>query len=69
MACSCRPCPRLENLIHSFDDEPVAEIHAMKPPFDVCAILIGGITWAVLGAGAMALILFVVGETVEHFSP
>lgn len=41
----------------------------MKPPFDVCAILIGGITWAVLGAGAMSAVLFIVGETVEHFTP
>ncbi len=41
----------------------------MKPPFDVSAILIAGLTWAVLGAGALSLILFVVGETVEHFTP
>jgi hypothetical protein len=41
----------------------------MKPPFDVSAILIGGIAWSILAVAALSLILFVVGETVEHFTP
>lgn len=41
----------------------------LKPPFDALQILIGIVVAGVCGAAAISIILFVVGETVEHFTP
>lgn len=39
-----------------------------KPPFDVLEILVGGASVIATGALVLTVILFVVGETVEHFT-
>lgn len=36
---------------------------------EVTHILIGGIAVIIMGASAICVILLVVGETVEHFTP
>ncbi len=44
----------------------------MKPPFDTSAILIGGASVIALAAFGLTLclaILWIVGATVEHFTP